>query len=140
MPETSKIAELEPQGTFEHNGKTFYKFECVLENGTSGEVNTLSASKWSVGDEVDIIDYKETKWGARLKLDRPRRDWSPGPNFGPPAKKDDDTTRGIVASWAVGCAMQAAGDPTQEGYDSIVLQLSRLALAARGVIKKEVEL
>jgi len=45
----------------------------------------------------------------------------------------------MVASWAVGCAMQAAGDPFQKDYDSVVLQLARLALSARKVIKDEVQ-
>ena len=135
--EQTKIQNLTPQGSFESNGKTFYKFDCILENGMVGEVNALSPDKWSIGDEVVVKEHNQTKWGPRLKLDKPG--FSGGGGFKPKAN-DDETTKGIVASWAVGCAMQVAGDPGDPDYDKIVLQCARLALTARNIIKKEVEL
>lgn len=141
--EESKIQNLTPQGTWQgQDGKTFYKFDCILENGLVGEVNAMSPDKWHEGDKVVVKEHVQGKYGPRLKLDRPRSmygvDREVREKF-PTTKGDDATTKGIIASWAVGCAMQAAGDPAQEGYDSILMQLARLALKARSVIKEEVE-
>lgn len=141
--ETTKIQSLTPQGTWQgQDGKTFYKFDCILENGLVGEVNTMSQDKWSINDEVVVKDHVQGKYGPRLKLDRPPRDYGTDKmrdKFRTPSTGNDETTKGIIASWAVGCAMQAAGDPSREGYDSIVLQLARLALDARKKIKNEVQ-
>lgn len=131
--EQTKIQSLTPQGTFEAQGKTFYKFDCILENGMIGEVNALSPDKWKVGDEVVIKEHLQTKWGPRLKLDKPG--FTPGGS----RQQDPDATKGIIASWAVGVAMQVAGDPTQNRYDEIVLSAARLALRCRDIIKQEVE-
>ena len=133
--EQTKIQNITPQGTFEFKGKTFHKFDVILENGLVGEVNAMTADKWKEGDECVVVDQTSSKWGLRLKLDKP------GFGGGSPSAKGGSTdVQGIVASWAVGCAMQAAGDPFQKDYDSIVLQLARVALSARKVIKEEVEL
>ena len=134
--ETTKIQNLTPQGSFKSNGKTFYKFDCILENGQVGEVSTLSETRWAVGDEVQVKDHQQTKWGPRLKLDKPG--FSGGGGYKAQAS-NDDTTRGIVASWAVGCAMQVAGDPSHPQYDQMLLQCARIALKARDILKKEVE-
>ncbi len=131
-----KIQSVTPQGTFEHNGKTFHKFDVILDNGMVGEVNAMTPDKWKVGDEVVVKDHQQTKWGPRLKLDKPGFQQGGGGAKGGGSNKDK---KGIIASWAVGCAMQAAGDPAQQNYDSILMQLARLALKARSVIKEEVE-
>lgn len=133
--EQTKIQSVTPQGTFEHNGKTFHKFDVILDNGMVGEVNAMTPDKWKVGDEVVVKEHQQTKWGPRLKLDKPGFQQGGGGAKG----GSNNDVKGIVASWAVGCAMQAAGDPAQEGYDSILMQLARLALKARSVIKEEVE-
>ena len=131
--EQTKIQNLTPQGSFESNGETFYKFDCILENGMVGEVNALTQNKWSVGDEVVIKEHLQTKWGPRLKLDKPG--FTPG---GGGKQQDPDATKGIIASWAVGVAMQVVGDPTQNHYEEAVLLASRIALRCRGIIKDEV--
>ena len=131
--EQTKIQNLTPQGTFEAQGKTFYKFDCILENGMIGEVNALSPDKWKAGDEVVIKEHLQTKWGPRLKLDKPG--FTPGGS----RKQDPDDKIGMIASWAVGVAMQVVGDPTQNHYEEAVLLASRIALRCRGIIKQEVE-
>ena len=136
--EQIKIQSLTPQGSFESNGKTFYKFDCILDNGLVGEVNALTQDKWKVGDEVAVKDHQQTKWGPRLKLDKPGFSGG-GFSGGKPSGGNDDTTKGIIASWAVGCAMQVAGDPGNPQYDSMLLQCARIALKAREIIKDEVK-
>ena len=134
--EQTKIQNITPQGTFDYNGKTFHKFDVILENGMVGEVNAMTPDKWKEGDECVVKEQNTTKWGPRLKLDKPG--FNGGGSSSPKAPANNDV-KGIVASWAVACAMQAAGDPFQKDYDSIVLQLARVALSARKVIKDEVE-
>lgn len=136
MEQTTKIQNLTYQGTYDHNGKTYHKFDVILESGEVGEVSALSPDRWKQGDECILKEQKSTNWGSRLYLDKPgfKSGGSPSPKA--PANND---VKGIVASWAVACAMQAAGDPFQKDYDSIVLQLARVALSARKVIKDEVE-
>ena len=134
--EQTKIQNITPQGTFDYNGKTFHKFDVILENGMVGEVNAMTPDKWKVGDECVVKEQTTSKWGPRLKLDKPGFSGGGSPSPKGPGNND---VKGIVASWAVGCAMQAAGDPFQKDYDSIVLQLARVALSARKVIKDEVE-
>jgi hypothetical protein len=136
MEQTTKIQNITPQGTFDYNGKTFHKFDVILENGMVGEVNAMTPDKWKEGDECVVKEQNTTKWGPRLKLDKPG--FNGGGSSSPKAPANNDV-KGIVASWAVACAMQAAGDPFQKDYDSIVLQLARVALSARKVIKDEVE-
>jgi len=100
--ETTKIQHLKPQGTFEHGGKTYYKFDCILENGLVGEVNALSPDKWKEGDECVVKDQKHSKWGTRLSLG----------NAGYEAKKstggkyDNDRQESIVTQWAIREAQQ----------------------------------
>ena len=130
--EQIKIQSVTPQGTFEHNGKTFHKFDVILDNGMVGEVNAMTPDKWKVGDEVVVKDHQQTKWGPRLKLDKPG--FTPGGS----KPQDPDATKGIIASWAVGVAMQVVGDPTQNHYEEAVLLASRIALRCRGIIKDEV--
>ena len=51
---------------------------------------------------------------------------------------NEDATKGIIASWAVGVAMQVA-DVTAPNYDQQVMQYARMALEARRQMKNEVE-
>ena len=51
---------------------------------------------------------------------------------------NNDNTKGIIASWAVGVAMQVC-DNSAPNYDQQVMQYARLALEARRQIKNEVE-
>jgi hypothetical protein len=136
MEQTTKIQNITPQGTFDYNGKTFHKFDVILENGMVGEVNAMTPDKWKEGDECVVKEQNTTKWGPRLKLDKPgfNGGCSPSPKGG-----SNNDVKGIVASWAVGCAMQVAGDPLTENYDDLVIELARIALKARSVIKEEVE-
>jgi hypothetical protein len=132
--EQTKIQNITPQGTFEYNGKTFHKFDVILENGMVGEVNAMTADKWKEGDECVVKEQTTSKWGPRLKLDKPGFQSNQSKGGG-----SSNDVKGIVASWAVGCGMQAAGDPFRENYRDVVIELARIALSARKVIKEEVE-
>jgi len=132
----AKISRIEPANpptwTSNRDGSTMYAYNVDLDDGTSGDVNCKSPNKWKVGDEVEYTS-KSTHHGNKLSLSTPG--FSGGFSGG---KQDPDSTKGIIASWAVGIAMQVA--PVEApNYDQQVMQYARLALEARRQIKNEVE-
>ena len=100
--ETTKIQNLTPQGTFESNGKTFYKFDCILENGMVGEVSALTPDRWKQGDECVVKEQLNTKWGPRLKLDRAGYEGKKSGGM----KHDPERQESIVRQWAIREAQQ----------------------------------
>ena len=84
---------------------------------------------------MQVKDHQQTKWGPRLKLTslvslvvvdtRHRRAMTTQP--------------GHCGKLGRGCAMQVAGDPSHPQYDQMLLQCARIALKARDILKKEVE-
>ena len=93
--EQTKIQNITPQGTFDYNGKTFHKFDVILENGMVGEVNAMTPDKWKVGDECVVKEQTTSKWGPRLKLDKPGFSGGGSPSPKGPGNND---VKGIVAS------------------------------------------
>jgi len=130
------ISRIEPANppTWTGSHGTMYAYDVDLSDGTQGSVNTKSPDKWKVGDAVEYT-AQSTHHGVKLKLDKPG--FQPNQSKGGGSSND---VKGIVASWAVGCAMQVAGDPLTENYDDLVIELARIALSARKVIKDEVEI
>lgn len=130
------ISRIEPANPPTWNGShgTMYAYDVDLSDGTQGSVNTKSPDKWRAGDAVEYT-AQHTHHGVKLKLDKP------GFTGGFTAKSggNDDATKGIIASWAVGIGMQVA-DATAPNYDQQVMQYARLALEARKQLKFEVEI
>lgn len=129
------ISRIEPANppTWTGSHGTMYAYDVDLSDGTQGSVNTKSPDKWKVGDAVEYT-AQSTHHGVKLKLDKPG--FSGG--FTPRAGGNDDATKGIIASWAVGIGMQVA-DTSAPNYDQQVMQYARLALEARKSLKHEVE-
>lgn len=97
--ETTKIQSVTPQGTWQgNNGATFHKSDIILENGMVGEVNAKTPDKWKVGDEVVVKEHQQTKWGPRLKLDKPGFG---GQSFDKPTASGVDRQESIVTQWAI---------------------------------------
>ena len=107
-----------------------YAFDVDLSDGTAGTVNSKTPNKWNVGDDVEYTALS-THHGTKLRLEKPGFS-------GGGSKQDPDATKGIIASWAVGVAMQVA-DRDAPNYDVQVMQYARLALEARNQIKNEVQ-
>ena len=129
------ISRIEPANppTWTGSHGTMYAYDVDLSDGTQGSVNSKSPDKWKVGDAVEYT-AQSTHHGVKLKLDKPG--FSGG--FTPRAGGNDDATKGIIASWAVGIGMQVA-DTSAPNYDQQVMQYARLALEARKSLKHEVE-
>ncbi len=112
-----------------------YSFEVELSDGVNGQVNATKPNRWQVDDEVEYTE-QNTHHGTKLKLSKPGFGSGFTPRSG--GGGNDDSTKGIIASWAVGVAMQVA-DREAGNYDQQVMQYARLALEARAKLKNEVQ-
>ena len=133
----AKISRIEPANpaTWQGSHGLMYAFDVELDDGATGVVNAKSPDKWQVGAEVEYTSLS-THHGTKLKLDKPGFNGLPKPFAG--GAGNNDNTKGIIASWAVGVAMQVC-DTSAPNYDQQVMQYARLALEARRQIKNEVE-
>jgi hypothetical protein len=113
------------------DGATMYAFDAVLDDGTTGQVSSKSPDRWKVGDDVEYSSQSNFH-GTKLTFSKP------GYSGGSSRSYSDDDTKGIIASWAVGIAMQVA-DSHAGNYEDQVMQFARLALQARARIKPEVQ-
>jgi len=57
MEKNDVVKSVQANGTFDFQGKTFYKYEVEMENGDVGEYNSISAtqSNFVEGVQVDYI-------------------------------------------------------------------------------------
>jgi len=106
----NKIKSIQGGGTLNLHGKTFYKFEVLLDDDTTGEVLALKADRWKVGDEVEV-QRQSTNYGTRFKLSVPEANQNTSGfqrgNGGRSA--DPETQLRIEASWAIGQAVTLLG-------------------------------
>jgi len=65
---TAKVVSVSPKGDFAFNGKTFYKFFVTLDNGDSGEYNSVKADqdKFVAGAEVEY-EITSNQYGNKIK-------------------------------------------------------------------------
>ena len=65
---TAKVVSVTPNGDFAFNGKTFYKFFVSLDNGDSGEYNSVKADqdKFIAGSEVEY-ELTSNQYGNKIK-------------------------------------------------------------------------
>jgi len=56
MEKRSTVKSVQSNGTFDFNGKTFYKYEIQMANGDVGEYNSLSENQSNFIVDVDV-DY-----------------------------------------------------------------------------------
>jgi len=137
----AKISRIEPANppTWQGSHGLMYAFDVELDDGATGVVNAKSPDKWQVGAEVEYTSLS-THHGTKLKLDKPGYNGLPKPFAGGGGgyTENSEKTKGMIASWAVGVAMQVA-DITAPNYDQQVMQYARMALEARRQMKNEVE-
>ena len=65
---TAKVVSVSPKGDFSFNGKTFYKFFVTMDNGDSGEYNSVKADqdKFVAGAEVEY-EITSNQYGNKIK-------------------------------------------------------------------------
>lgn len=111
MMETKKITNIQGDGTFESQHGTLYKFSYEFDDATQISANHKSnSSPHNLGDEVEVEIRGEKNgftWGAVRKPQNQAYNASASakPNKG----YSDDTTKSIVASWAIQTAVQILG-------------------------------
>ena len=118
----SKIKEVGPTGqTWSQNGKTFYVYDVVLEDGTVGQANSTSSdgTPYKAGDLVEYSVTRETQYGKTLKIQKAD---APGAQGSP---QGAETQKRIDASWAVGQAV-ALGHNTEETIMTTALDLLKV--------------
>jgi len=98
------IEAVKPTGTWEGPSGLLYVIQVTLSDGTSGEVMATSPDRWSVGDEVEVSNRKETQYGVKLKLQKP--------GFGKPGQGGsygggrDKRGPQIESQWAINAAIE----------------------------------
>lgn len=65
---TGKVVSVSPKGDFAFNGKTFYKFFVTMDNGDSGEYNSVKADqdKFVAGTEAEY-ELTSNQYGNKIK-------------------------------------------------------------------------
>lgn len=99
---TAKIEYISTPESWEGKMGTMYQANIRLDDGTEGQVNMKTPDRWTVGDEVEVAEHKETNYGAKMKIQKP------GGTFTGPSgtrKSDPEVQRRIDASWAIGQAL-----------------------------------
>lgn len=137
----SKIQSITPSNPatwVSQRGNTMYAYDVQLEDGTFGGVNTMKPDRWSVGDEVEY-EQRSTNMGSKLQLSKPS--FSQPHQMGSAGNKSDDTTKGIIASWAVGVAVNAMGNAeiSSDHYWTLVKDHASYALKLRKELMNEVK-
>lgn len=81
-----------------------YSIEITLENGKTGKVNAKTPDRWKIGDEIIILEEKDSMHGLKWKFDKPGYDGQ-GSKGG--SRNDPDRQITIDASWAISKALEA---------------------------------
>ena len=92
--EKSVVSHITPNGTWEWNGNTFYKFEIEFENGHAGEYSSKfeNQTKFVVGKETE---YERIENGKFIKI-KPVSNFQQNNASGGGFKKDDNVQKMIV--------------------------------------------
>ena len=97
--EQIKIQNITPQGTFDYNGKTFHKFDSSSKTAWS-EKSTLSPLTSGKSEtRCKVKDHNTTKWGPRLKLDKPGFNGGGSPSPKAMTKQRRQRHRGKLGRW-----------------------------------------
>ena len=114
---TAKVVSVTPKGDFAFNGKTFYKFFVSLDNGDSGEYNSVKADqdKFIAGSEVEY-ELTSNQYGNKIKPVYNGSNSGGGykPNY---QKKDDGRQELIVKQTALKAAVDFLKDKGAKSTD-----------------------
>jgi hypothetical protein len=98
-----KITNVQQSGTWTGQYGVMYRMEVTLDDGRTGEVSAKKPDAWKVGDECEIEKEEQTQYGTRWKIRKPGFTNGPSGAFSGP--KNEETTKRIDASWALGQAV-----------------------------------
>tara|TARA_R110001583_G_scaffold193949_1_gene363735 strand:- start:659 stop:1129 length:471 start_codon:yes stop_codon:yes gene_type:complete len=112
MEKNDVVKSVQANGTFDFNGKTFYKYEVEMENGDVGEYNSISAtqSNFVEGAQVDYIyDTSKPKFPKIKPVYNFKASPSRDGNFNnvQKAQRGDDVQKMIVKQSCLKAAVEA---------------------------------
>ena len=112
MEKNDVVKSVQANGTFDFNGKTFYKYEVEMENGDVGEYNSISAtqSNFTEGAQVDYIyDTSKPKFPKIKPVYNFKASPSRDGNFNnvQKAQRGDDVQKMIVKQSCLKAAVEA---------------------------------
>tara|TARA_R100001443_G_scaffold117440_1_gene142708 strand:+ start:4946 stop:5404 length:459 start_codon:yes stop_codon:yes gene_type:complete len=125
MEKNSIVKSVQANGTFEFQGKTFYKYEVEMENGDVGEYNSVSAnqSHFVEGAQVDYIyDISKPKFPKIKPVYNFKASPSRDGNFNniQKAQRGDDVQKMIVKQ----SCLKAAVECVQRDDAEAILKLA----------------
>ena len=125
MEKNSIVKSVQANGTFEFQGKTFYKYEVEMENGDVGEYNSVSAnqSHFVEGAQVDYIyDISKPKFPKIKPVYNFKASPSRDGNFNniQKAQRGDDVQKMIVKQ----SCLKAAAECVQRDDAEAILKLA----------------
>ena len=113
-----------------------YSSIITLDDGTVGKVNMKKPDRWTVGDEVTVVECKETAYGHALRIMKPDGFTAPSSN----SESDDLRVARITACWAISGAVKALAvelDPMTDGYQRLVYDVAKKLVVVRDQIAQE---
>ena len=122
MEKNDVVKSVQANGTFDFQGKTFYKYEVEMENGDVGEYNSISAtqSNFVEGAQVDYIyDTSKPKFPKIKPIYNFKASPSRDGNFNniQKAQRGDDVQKMIVKQ---SCLKAAAECIKRDDADAIL--------------------
>lgn len=121
-----KISAIQQNGTWTGQYGVMYKMEVTFDDGRTGEVSAKKPDAWKVGDEVEIEKEENTQYGWRFKIRKPGFNGGGSGAFS--GVKNEETTKRIDASWAVGQAVALwACNPAAAGQVADLEKLKDMA-------------
>jgi hypothetical protein len=114
---TAKVVSVSPKGDFSFNGKTFYKFFVTMDNGDSGEYNSVKADqdKFTAGAEVEY-EISSNQYGNKIK---PVYNGGGGGSYSKPSYSgnNDDKQKMIVKQSCLKAAVDLLKDKGAKSTD-----------------------
>lgn len=113
---SGKVVSVTPKGDFAFQGKTFYKFFVSLDNGDSGEYNSVKPDqdKFNVGQDVQY-ELISNQYGNKIKPVYAQGGNYSGGGYSKP--KNDDRQELIVKQTALKAAVDFLKDKQAKSTD-----------------------
>jgi hypothetical protein len=129
MEKNDVVKSVQANGTFDFQGKTFYKYEVEMENGDVGEYNSVSAnqSHFVEGAQVDYIyDTSKPKFPKIKPVYNFKASPSRDGNYQniQKAQRGDDVQKMIVKQSCLKAAVEYVGPNSQYAN---VLEVTKIA-------------
>lgn len=131
MEKNDVVKSVQANGTFDFQGKTFYKYEVEMENGDVGEYNSISAnqSNFVEGAQVDYIyDTSKPKFPKIKPVYNFKASPSRDGNFQNIQKASQglDREKLIVKQSCLKCAVEYVGPNSQYANALEVTKIAQL--------------